>query len=318
MPPTPLVECVPNFSEGRDLSKIDAIVYAIESVPGVYLLDRSSDADHNRSVITMAGAPEPLLAAALRAVGKAAELIDLTAHIGAHPRIGATDVLPFVPVRGITLEQCAALAQTAGHEIWRRFRIPVFFYEAAAMRTDRKNLESVRRGLFEGLREEIASNPERAPDVGDRRVHPSAGAIAVGARKFLIAYNINLNTPDVAIAKRIAKRIRASNGGLPFVKAIGVDLRSRGLAQVSLNLTDFEQTPIHAVFGAVKKEAAAEGVTIAHSELIGLIPRAALEAASGHDLLFENFSDTQVFENRVWWAENKESTQASGEPSTGR
>jgi glutamate formiminotransferase len=301
-----IVECVPNFSEGRDASVVDAIARAIESVAGVFLLDRSSDPDHNRSVITMAGGPDAVLEAALRSVGKAAELIDLRKHKGEHPRIGATDVLPFVPVSGITLAECAALAKKAGREIWERFRIPVYFYEAAATRAERTNLESVRKGRFEGLGEEVLRNPERLPDIGEPALHPSAGATAVGARKFLIAYNINLNTADVAVAKRIAKTIRASSGGLSFVKAMGVDLRSRGLAQVSINLTDFEQTPIQRVFDAVKGEAEREAVAIAGSEIVGLIPQKALESTSAAYLQLENFSATQVFEKRLEWAENKQ------------
>jgi glutamate formiminotransferase len=243
-----LVECVPNFAEGRDRSKIDAIAAAIREVPGVFLLAQESDADHNRSVITLAGDPEAIVEAAVRAVGKAAELIDLTRQTGAHPRIGATDVVPFIPLEGVSLDDCVILAKKAGREIWTRYRIPVYFYEAAAQRPDRVNLENIRRGQFEGLGEELLSNSERAPDIGDGRLHPTAGATVVGARKFLIAYNINLNTPDLSIAKKIAKKIRFSSGGLPFVKAMGVDLRARNLAQVSMNLTDFEQTPIHLVF----------------------------------------------------------------------
>jgi glutamate formiminotransferase len=300
-----IIECVPNFSEGRDLSKINTIAAAIQSVSQALLLDRSSDQDHNRTVVTMAGPPDTILEAALRAVGKASEVIDLRDHKGVHPRIGATDVLPFVPVEAVTLADCVALAHKAGCEIWERYRIPVYFYEAAALKPDRANLASVRQGQFETLREEILRNPDRAPDVGDARLHQSAGATAVGARKFLIAYNINLNTPDVAIAKRIARKIRASNGGLPLVKAMGVHLASRNLAQVSMNLTDFEQTPLAGVFEAVKTEATHEGVAIAASEIIGLIPRRALEAASGIDLQLENFSVTQVFENRLQWAEDQ-------------
>jgi len=300
-----VVECVPNFSEGRDPSKIDAIARAIERVSGVLFLDRSSDPDHNRSVITMAGEPMPVLEAAVRAVGRAAELIDLRQHAGEHPRIGATDVLPFVPVRGVTLEDCAALAHRAGREIWARYRVPVYFYEAAAMRPERKDLANVRRGGFEGLRETVLRDPTRAPNVGEPRLHPSAGAIAVGARKFLIAYNINLNTPDVEIAKRIARAVRYSSGGLPCVKAIGVDLRSRGLAQVSMNLTDFEQTPLRKAFDAVKSEAARYGVEIAGSEIVGLIPQRALDADAISSLRLENFSATQVFENRLQSAENR-------------
>jgi glutamate formiminotransferase len=294
-----LVECVPNFAEGRDLSKVDAIVAAISKVPGVFLLGRESDADHNRSVITLAGGPEAIVEAAVRAAGKAMELIDLTRQTGAHPRIGATDVVPFVPLEGVSLEDCVILAKRAGREIWERYRIPVYFYEAAAQRPDRVNLENIRRGQFEGLREDIVRNPDRAPDVGDARLHPTAGATVVGARKFLIAYNINLNTPDVAIAKKIAKTIRFSSGGLPFVKAMGVDLRARNLAQVSMNLTDFEQTPIRLVFEMVKREAERHGVGIAGSEIVGLIPRRAIEMTAENYLKIEDFSPGQVLENRL-------------------
>src|ERR1700690_684534 len=227
-----LVECVPNFSEGRDVAKVDAIVAAMREVPGVYLLDRESDADHNRSVVTLAGEPEAVAEAALRGVGKAAELIDLTRHTGAHPRMGATDVVPFIPIEGVTIEDCVALAKKVGREIWERFRIPIYFYEAAAQRPDRTNLENIRRGQFEGLRDEVLRNPDRAPDVGEPRLHATAGATVVGARKFLIAYNVNLNTADLDIAKRIGKNIRFSNGGLRSVKGVGRDLEARHLAQV--------------------------------------------------------------------------------------
>ncbi|HTS12777.1 MAG TPA: glutamate formimidoyltransferase [Candidatus Limnocylindrales bacterium] len=294
-----LIECVPNFSEGRDLAKVDAIVAAMREVPGVFLLDRESDADHNRSVVTLAGEPEAVAEAALRGVGKAAELIDLTKHNGAHPRMGATDVVPFIPIEGVAIEDCVALAKKVGREIWERFRIPVYFYEAAAQRPERTNLENIRKGQFEGLREEVPKNPDRAPDVGEPRVHPTAGATVVGARKFLIAYNINLNTPDLEIAKKIGKNIRFSNGGLRYVKAMGVDLRARNLAQVSINLTDFEQTPMHRVFDMVKREAERYGVSIVGSEIVGLIPKRAIELTADFYLQLENFSAAQVLENRI-------------------
>jgi glutamate formiminotransferase / formiminotetrahydrofolate cyclodeaminase len=294
-----LVECVPNFSEGRDASRVDAIVAAMREVPGVYLLDRESDADHNRSVITLAGEPEAVAEAALRGVGKAAELIDLTKHTGAHPRLGATDVVPFIPIESVTLEDCVALAKKTGREIWERFRIPVYFYDAAAQRPERTNLENIRKGQFEGVREEVLRNPDRAPDVGEPRLHATAGAVVVGARKFLVAYNINLNTPDLSIAKRIAKDIRFSNGGLRYVKAMGVDLKARHLAQVSINMTDFEQTPLHRVFEMVKREARRYGVAIVGSEIVGLIPKRAIEMTADFYLQFENFSAAQVFENRL-------------------
>jgi glutamate formiminotransferase / formiminotetrahydrofolate cyclodeaminase len=294
-----IVECVPNFSEGRDTAKIDAILAAMREVPGVYLLAHESDADHNRSVVTLAGEPEAIAEAALRGVGKAAELIDLTNHSGAHPRMGATDVVPFIPVEGVTIEDCVALAKKVGREIWERYKIPVYFYEAAAQRPERANLENIRKGQFEGLLAEVPTNPNRAPDIGNAALHPTAGATVVGARKFLVAYNINLNTSDIEIAKKIGKNIRFSNGGLRYVKAMGVDLRARNLAQVSINMTDFEQTPLHRVFEMVKREAERYGVSIVGSEIVGLIPKRAIEITADFYLQLENFSPAQVFENRV-------------------
>jgi glutamate formiminotransferase len=294
-----LIECVPNFSEGRDLAKVEAIVAAMSAVPGAWVLDRTSDPDHNRSVITLAGEPEAVAEAALRGVGKAAELIDMTQQTGAHPRIGATDVLPFIPLEGASVEECVALARRVAREIWERYRIPVYFYEAAAARPERVNLEDVRRGGFEGLREGTLSDPDRSPDVGEPRLHPTAGATAVGVRKLLIAYNIHLNTNDVPIAKSIAKSIRFSSGGLRHVKAIGVNLRSRGIAQVSINLTDFEQTPPHRVFEMVKREAERHGCKVVGSEIIGLIPRKAIEQSAEYYLQLENFSEARILENRL-------------------
>jgi glutamate formiminotransferase len=294
-----LIECVPNFSEGRDREKVNALVEAVCSVPGVSFLGLEMDADHHRSVLTFAGPPEPVAEAALRAVGKAVDLIDLTQHAGVHPRIGAADVVPFVPIEGVTLEDCARLAHRTGMEIWRRFRVPVYFYEAAARRPDRSNLEDIRRGQFEALREEVLTEPERAPDVGDPCLHPTAGATAVGARKYLIAFNINLNTPDVEVARKIAHAIRYSSGGFRFVKAIGVHLASRHLAQVSINFTDYEQTPVHRVFEAVRIEAARYGVGIAGSEIVGLVPRRALEMAAEFYLCCENLTPASVLENRL-------------------
>ena len=250
-----LIECVPNFSEGRDLAKVDALVDAMSGVPGAWILDRTSDADHNRSVITLAGNPEAVAEAAIRGAGKAAELIDMTHQTGVHPRIGATDVIPFVPLEGVSMEECVALARHVGQELWDRYRIPVYFYEAAATRPERVKLENVRKGQFEGLREDALRDPDRSPDIGEPRLHPTAGATAVGARKLLIAYNIYLNTSDVSVAREIARAIRSSSGGLPHVKAIGVEMKTRGLAQVSINLTDFELTPLHRVFEMVKREA---------------------------------------------------------------
>ena len=294
-----LIECVPNFSEGRDPAKVDAIVAAMSGVPGVYVLDREMDTDHNRCVVTLAGEPDAVAEAALLGAGKAMELIDLTKHAGAHPRVGATDVLPFIPIDGVTIEDCVALARRVGEEIWKRYRIPVFFYESAAMRPDRVNLENVRRGQFEGLREEMKKNHDRQPDIGEPKVHPTAGVTAVGARKFLIAYNVNLNTPDVAIANKIARAIRFSSGGLRYVKSMGVELKARNLAQVSINLTDFEQTPMHRVYEMVKREAERYGVMPVGSEIVGLVPKKAIEMAADFFLQLENFSPEQVFENKL-------------------
>ena len=292
-----LVECVPNFSEGRDAATVDAIVEAMR-LPGAYVLDRHMDADHNRSVITLAGEREAVQEAAIRGVGKAAELIDLNQHRGVHPRLGAADVIPFVPVEGVTLEDCAAMARHAGAEIWRRYRVPVYLYEAAATVPERRNLEYIRRGQFEGIRDEIAINPARKPDFGEAGLHPTAGAAVVGARKFLIAYNIYLNTPDVGVAKSIARTVRFSSGGMPCVKASGFLVH--GLAQVSMNLTDFEKTPPHRVFEAVKREAERCGVLPISSEIVGLIPKRAIEQAAGWFLQLENFDSSQILENR--WA----------------
>jgi len=294
--PNTLVECVPNFSEGRDPAKVDAIVEAMR-IPGVYLLDREMDSDHNRCVITLVGEREAIAEAAIRGVGKAAELIDLTRHQGAHPRMGAADVIPFIPIDGVTIEDCVAMARHVGAEIWNRFQIPVYLYEAAATTPERQNLENIRRGQFEGIRDEIATNPARKPDFGEPRVHPTAGATVVGARKPLIAYNVFLNTPDVAIAKKVAKAVRFSSGGLRYVKAAGFLVR--GLAQVSMNLTDFELTPIHRVFAFVKREAERYGVVPVSSEIVGLIPKLALEQAAEWFLQVENFDSTLILENRL-------------------
>jgi len=291
-----IVECVPNFSEGRDKARVDTIIEAMK-MDGVYLLDREMDADHNRCVITLVGDPAKVSEAAIRGVGKAAELIDLTRHTGAHPRLGAADVIPFIPIEGVTLEDCVAIARRVGEEIWKRYKVPVYLYEAAAQRPERQNLENVRRGQFEGIREEVKTNPDRKPDFGEAALHPTAGATVVGARKFLVAYNVYLNTPDVDIAKKIGKAVRFSNGGLRYVKGMGVPVR--GLAQVSMNLTDTDQTPIARVFEYVKREAARYGVIPLSSEIVGLIPKKALEDAAEWFLQVENFDSSLILENRL-------------------
>ncbi len=298
-----LIECVPNFSEGRKPETVREIARAIESVEGAVVLGRHMDVDHNRSVITFVAAPEVVVDAALRAVATATELIDLRTHAGQHPRIGATDVLPFVPVRGVTLDQCVTLAQDAGRRIWQELSIPVYFYERAARRSDRVRLENVRRKGFEQLRDEIITNPERAPDIGDNRVHETAGAIAVGARPFLIAFNVNLRTRDVAIARQIARAVRERDGGLPCVKALGFELETRGLVQVSMNLTDYEQTSIARAFEAVRAAAVRQSVEIAGAEIVGLLPRAALDRRAGYFPLLENFRETLVLETLLEGAE---------------
>lgn len=271
----PIVECVPNFSEGEDRGKVEQIVRAMR-VNGVHLLDWSLDADHNRSVVTIAGSPEAVVESAVRGAAAAAELIDLTKQKGEHPRIGAADVIPFVPVSGISLVQCVMLARQAGMQLWKRLGVPVYFYEAAAARPDRVNLENVRRGQFEGLLRDSVRDTTRHPDVGGPELHSTAGASAVGARKFLIAYNIYLDGgADVGLARAVAKEIRAANGGLFGVKAMGILVNGR--AQVSMNITDFERTPMAKVHAAVMEIAARHGAEIAEGEVIGLIPEAAYE-----------------------------------------
>jgi glutamate formiminotransferase len=296
--PETLVECVPNFSEGRDPATIDAIADAVRSA-GAVVLDRTSDTDHNRSVITFAAPAEIAGEAAFRAVREAVARIDLRVHSGVHPRIGAADVVPFVPVKGVSLDDCARIASDTGRRIWEELGVPVYLYEAAALRPQCHNLADIRRGNFEGLSQEVLTNPQRRPDFGGPALHPSAGAVVVGARKFLIAFNVNLDTPDVEIARRIARTIRQSSGGMACVKAMGVPLASRNQAQVSMNLTDFEQTPIHAAFEAVRAEAAHYGVAVAGSEIIGLVPKKALEMAAASYLKVENFQSSMILENRL-------------------
>jgi glutamate formiminotransferase len=292
-----VVECVPNFSEGTDARRVEAIVAAMR-MEGVRLLDWSMDADHNRSVVTLAGEPAAMVEAAIRGVGKAVELIDLTRQQGAHPRIGAADVVPFVPISGIKLEHCALLARQAGLEIWRRFGVPVFFYEAAAARPDRANLEDVRRGQFEGLKEAVRKESTRRPDLGGPGLHPTAGACAVGARKFLVAYNIYFDSADVAMVRSIAREIRAVSGGMKDVKAMGV--LAHGRAQLSMNITDFEATPISQVHQAVSGLALRHKTAIAEAEIVGLIPEAACERESEWMRQLSGFDpQTKILEYRL-------------------
>jgi glutamate formiminotransferase len=292
-----LVECVPNFSEGTDARRVEAIVAAM-CVEGVRLLDWSMDAWHNRSVVTFAGEPAAVVEAAVRGAGKAVELIDLTRQQGAHPRIGAVDVIPFVPISGIKLEQCVLLARQAGLEIWRRFGVPIFFYEAAAARPDRANLDEVRRGQFEGLREAVRKESSRRPDLGGPGLHPTAGACAVGARKFLVEYNIYFDSTDVAMVRAIAREIRAASGGLKGVKAMGV--LAHGRAQLSMNITDFDVTPISHVYRTVSHLAMRHKATMVEGEVIGLIPQAACERESEWMRQLVGFdAQTKILEHRL-------------------
>ena len=287
---TPLIECVPNFSEGRDERVLAALRAAVDETPGVGLLDQTSDVDHHRSVLTFAGRAEAVVEAAVRLAGVAAANIDLRRHTGVHPRIGAMDVCPLVPLRGVTLEQCAELAHWLGGRIWLEHDVPVYFYEAAALEEGRRKLEDVRRGAVRG---------ELAPDLGGPAFHPSAGAAVVGARKFLIAFNINLESSDVTVAREIAKTIRESSGGLPAVKALGLHLEQEDLAQVSMNLVDFEVTPVERVYQVVEQLAGSLGVGIQESELIGLAPAAALDEDLAERIKLRDWSPAMILENRI-------------------
>lgn len=296
---TRIVECVPNFSEGRRRDVVDEIVRAIAGVTGVTFLDREMDADHNRSVLTFAGEPDPVIEAAVRAAKRAAELIDLNRHTGQHPRMGATDVVPFVPVENVTLDDCAEFARRAGRRIGEEAGIPVFLYEAAASRPERTSLADVRRGQFEGLRDLIGKDPSRTPDFGPDRIHPTAGATAVGARRFLVAFNANLNTGDVRVAKAIAATIREQSGGLRNVRALGFSIEGGRRAQVSMNLVNTEATPIHRVLALIRAEAARHGAMVSGCEVVGLIPQAAMLDAAEHGLQLEGFARDQVLEIRL-------------------
>jgi len=284
-----VIECVPNFSEGRDSTVVVAIADAIAKTPGVLLLGAEADADHNRSVMTFAGTPDAVVEAAVRGAGKAAELIDLSTHRGVHPRVGAADVIPFVPLDGSTMDDAVAGAHRAGEEIWRRIGVPVYFYERAARRPERKRLELVRRKEFDGA----------PPDIGTVAAHSTAGASVVGARGFLIAYNVLLATPDAAIAQAIARKIRASSGGFPYVKAMGIYLASRDRAQVSMNLTNFAETPLEGIYDAISQAARELGTEAMAGEIIGFIPRRAYEMAPEFFRRAENFSESRILETRI-------------------
>lgn len=294
-----IVECVPNFSEGRRPEVIEQIVNAIKSVTGVTVLDKEMNADHNRAVISFVGEPEAVAEAAFRATKTAAELIDLTRHQGEHPRIGATDVIPFVPISGVTPAECIELAKRLGKRIADELGIPVYLYELAATRPERQDLANIRQGEFEGLREAIKTDPERAPDYGRPELHKTAGATVVGVRPPLIAYNINLSTPDVKIAEKIAKAIRFRSGGFRYVKALGFELKEKNCAQVSINMTDYTKTPLYRVFETVRREAQRYGVNVVESEIVGLVPQAALIDCARFYLQLNEFKKDQILENRL-------------------
>lgn len=294
-----LVECIPNFSEGRRPETVQLISDAITAIKPACVLDTHIDPDHNRSVITFVAPPETVVEAAVSAVRRASELIDMRTHHGEHPRLGATDVLPFVPLGGMSMDDCIRIAHEAGAIIARELSIPVFYYERAALRSERVNLEDVRRGALELLREQITTNPVRAPDAGSAQVHESAGAIAVGARPFLIAFNVILRSSDIAIARQIARTIRARNGGLPFVKALGFQLQTRGLVQVSMNLVNYEVTGMTAAYDAVQRETDRMGVEIESAEIVGLVPRNALDRNAAYFNKLENFSESKILEHQI-------------------
>lgn len=293
-----IMECVPNFSEGRDLQKIDKIVAPFRGKQGVKLLDYSNDEDHNRLVVTVVGEPEPLRDAVLEAIGVAVELIDLNYHQGQHPRMGAVDVVPFIPIRNVTMEEAVALSKEVGKEVAKRYNLPVFLYEKSASAPHRENLAAVRKGEFEGMAEKI-KQPEWHPDFGLAERHPTAGTVAIGARMPLVAYNINLNTPSLEIAHDIAKKIRFIGGGLRYCKAMGVELKDRGITQVSINMTDYTRTSLYRAFELVRVEARRYGVSIVGSEIIGLVPMEALIDTASYYLGLENFSMEQVLEARM-------------------
>ncbi len=292
-----LIECVPNFSEGRDAETIRAIAEAISSVKGIGLLDHGADADHHRSVFTFAGEPEAIGEAVWRAASVAVERIDLRCHHGVHPRLGAIDVVPFVPLGSTTQQECVSLAEQTAERLWDELRLPSYLYGAAARREDRRRLEDIRRGGFERIRDALPADISRRPDIGGPALHAGAGACALGVRKFLIAYNVWLTTEDLSIARQIAKHVRESSGGLPAVQALGLALAGRNRTQVSMNLTDFEKTPPHEVFETVRTEARGLGVDVAGTELIGLIPRKAIESAPS--AFRATFRAEQILENRL-------------------
>jgi glutamate formiminotransferase / 5-formyltetrahydrofolate cyclo-ligase len=295
---TGLVECVPNYSEGRRKDVIDALVAPFRGVPGIYLLDHRADPDHNRLVVSLVGEPGPLQEALIASARVAVAAIDLRTHQGEHPRMGAVDVIPFTPMRGISMDECVELARAFADRYVAATGVPAYLYEAAARRPERQKLEDVRKGQFEALVRECET-PGRQPDVGGPRIHPSAGATAIGARPFLVAFNVNLESSDIGLARAIARSIRASGGGLPGVKAVGVVLKEKGIVQVSVNITDFAASPLHVVFQAIREKAAAQGVKVREAEVYGMVPAAALLASAAHFLQLAGFDETQVLDLRL-------------------
>ncbi len=294
-----IIECVPNFSEGRDLKKIEKIVEPFRGKDGVKLLDYQNDEDHNRAVVTVVGAPEPLKAAIIEAVGVAIDVIDMRQHQGQHPRMGAIDVVPFIPVKNISLQEAVDISRDVALKVADQYNLPVFLYEKSATRAQRQNLATIRKGQFEGMAEKI-KQPEWSPDFGPAEIHPSAGVTAIGARMPLVAYNVNLDTGNLEIADQIAKKVRHISGGLRYCKGIGIELKDRGIVQVSMNMTDYTKTALYRVFELIKIEARRFGVNVVGSEIIGLVPMEALTDSAAYYLGLEDFSMAQVLETRIW------------------
>ncbi|MCX5804729.1 MAG: glutamate formimidoyltransferase [Proteobacteria bacterium] len=293
-----IVECVPNFSEGRDANKIEKIIGAFQGVDGVKFLDYHKDADHNRLVVTVVGEPQPLMRAVVAAVGVAVKIIDMRTHRGQHPRMGAVDVIPFIPLKNVTMDEAIALSKETAKTVWEKYKLPVFLYEASAVNRKRINLAEIRKGQFEGMAEKIKT-PEWMPDFGSAQIHPTAGVVAIGARKPLIAFNVNLDTSNIETAKAIAKSIRNISGGLRHCKAIGIVLKERGITQVSTNMTDFTKTPLYRVVELIRIEAKRYGVSVVGSEIVGLVPLEALIDVASYYMGLENFTVEQVLESRL-------------------
>ena len=294
-----ILECVPNFSEGRDLKKIEKIIEPFRGKDGVKLLDYQNDKDHNRSVVTVVGEPQPLKAAVIESIGVAIDSIDMRTHKGQHPRMGAIDVVPFIPVKDITMDEAIEVSRAIAQKVADTYKLPIFLYEKSAKKKERQNLAAIRKGQFEGMSEKI-KQPRWAPDYGPALIHPTAGVTAIGARMPLVAFNVNLNTPHVEIANQIAKKVRHISGGLRYCKGIGIELKDRGIVQVSLNMTDYTQTALYRVFELIRIEAQRYGVNVIGSEIIGLVPMEALIDCAAYYLGLEDFTMSQVLEHRIW------------------